>query len=68
MGFNEWFLAAIVFLIFALIVLRPGFLWGRGNRRGDSGTSVGVDGSARRDRDDDNDGDSDGGDGGGGGD
>lgn len=72
MGWGEWLLAGLVALVFAFVILRPD-LWRRtGSRRnrGDGGTSVGVDGTGRRDRDDDNDGDggSDGGGDGGGGD
>jgi hypothetical protein len=57
------FLIGLGVLIALLIVFRPGVRGGR--RNSDGGTSVGVDGSSRRDKDNDNDNDSDGGDGGG---
>lgn len=69
MGVAEWFLAGLVALIFVFVILRPD-RWGKRDRRRSDGTTVGVDGSSRRDRDNDNDSDgaSDGGGDGGGGD
>lgn len=66
MGVGEWLLAGLVAVIFAFVILRPD-RWGTRTRRRSDGTTVGVDGTGRRDRDNDND-DSDGGSDGGGGD
>lgn len=62
----EWVLAGVVVVVFAFIILRPDRWNTRTRRRSDGGTTVGVDGTSRRDRDNDNDNDGDGGSDGGG--